>query len=141
MVCEFGMSDNLGHLTFGRKNHQVFLGRDITEERNYSDQTAELIDKEVRSIVDSAYKHASELLKDNKDRLIKLADLLLEKEVLTVQEAREVVGLPALIKEDIVMDEKVKQKSPLPKDPVEKSDKQARKDNTDAKKPSDSPQA
>jgi cell division protease FtsH len=93
MVCEFGMSDKLGHLTFGKKNHQIFLGRDITEERNYSDETAELIDKEVRNIVDSAYEHARGLLEKNKDKLIRLADELLVKEVLSAQEARQVTGI------------------------------------------------
>jgi len=106
MVCEFGMSENLGHLTFGRKNHQVFLGRDITEERNYSDQTAQLIDKEVRSIVDSAYNHARDLLKDNKERLINLADVLLEKEVLSAQEARKAAGMPEPVIDSAGLDKK-----------------------------------
>ena len=98
MVCEFGMSKNLGHLTFGRKHHQVFLGRDLTEDRNYSDDTALLIDKEVKSIVDDAYKHAKDLLTDNKGNLIKLADALLEKEVLDARQARVIVGLPEPIR-------------------------------------------
>ena len=142
MVCEFGMSDNLGHLTFGRKNHQVFLGRDITEERNYSDQTAQLIDKEVRSIIDSAYDHARNLLTENKERLIKLADLLLEKEVLSVKEARAVAGLPEPEKKNAILKKDIKHKSPLPGNlPNDKAGKQARKDNPDAKKDTDSPQA
>ena len=94
MVCEFGMSKNLGNLTFGKKHHQVFLGRDLGEERNYSDETAELIDKELRTIVDDSYKRAKELLTENKKGLVKLADTLLEKEVLTGKQAREVAGLP-----------------------------------------------
>ena len=93
MVCEYGMSPQLGHLTFGRKHRQVFLGRDIGEEKNYSDQTAQMIDKELRHIVDEAYGRATELLTKNKDKLIKLAEALLEKEVLDVKQAREVVGL------------------------------------------------
>ncbi|MFH1868222.1 MAG: ATP-dependent zinc metalloprotease FtsH [Candidatus Omnitrophota bacterium] len=94
MVCEFGMSKNLGHLTFGRKHRQIFLGRDIGEERNYSDETAQLIDNEIRSIVDNAYKRAKDMLVKNQDKLIKLADALLEKEVLDAKQAREIVGLP-----------------------------------------------
>ena len=141
MVCEFGMSENLGHLTFGRKNHQVFLGRDITEERNYSDQTAELIDKEVRSIVDSAYNHARDLLKDNKEKLINLADVLLEKEVLSVKEAREAAGLHEPVVEETGPDKTTKPKSALPEDKTAKKDgKQARKDIKDAKKDPDSSQ-
>jgi len=100
MVCEFGMSDSLGHLTYGRKNHQVFLGRDIAEEKNYSDQTAELIDNEVRNIIDTVYTNSKDLLKKNKSKLIKLADTLLEKEVLTAKQAREIVGIPEPKKEE-----------------------------------------
>ena len=141
MVCEFGMSENLGHLTFGRKNHQVFLGRDITEERNYSDQTAQLIDKEVRSIVDSAYNHARDLLKENKERLIKLADVLLEKEVLSAQEARKAAGMPEPVIDSAGLDKKTKPKSAAPDNVDAKKDgKQARKDTKDAKKDPDSSQ-
>lgn len=142
MVCEFGMSNNLGHLTFGRKNHQVFLGRDITEERNYSDKTAQLIDTEVRSIVDSAYAHARNLLDKNKDKLIKLANLLLEKEVLSVKEAREVVGLPEPKKEEAVVKSKVKQKGPLPDNRSgNEAAKKAREGIRDGEKGTESPQA
>jgi len=102
MVCEFGMSDELGHLTYGRKHHQVFLGRDIGEEQNYSDQTAQTIDAEIRNIVDTAYKNSKELLAKNKSKLIKLADALLDKEVLSAKEAREIVGMPEPKKEEDV---------------------------------------
>jgi cell division protease FtsH len=93
MVCEFGMSKGLGHLTYGKKHQQIFLGRDIGEERNYSDETAQLIDKEVSNIIDESYKRAKELLSKNQDKLVKLADKLLEKEVLDAKQAREAVGL------------------------------------------------
>jgi len=88
------MSDKLGHLTFGKKHHQVFLGRDIAEERNYSEDTALKIDNEVSEIVDTAYKRAEDLLKKKKSSLTKLSEKLIEKEVLTASEAREVAGLP-----------------------------------------------
>jgi len=93
MVCEFGMSENLGNLTFGRRHHQIFLGRDITEERNYSEQTAREIDKEVRSIVDNCYKRAKDSLSEHKEKLIKLAEALIIKEVLDVKEIIEITGL------------------------------------------------
>jgi len=93
MVCEFGMSDKLGHLTFGRRHHQVFLGRDITEERNYSEQTAQEIDKEVRNIVDMCYSMAKTTLTDNKEKLIKLAEKLIEREVLDVKEVMTIIGI------------------------------------------------
>jgi cell division protease FtsH len=92
MVCEFGMSDELGHLTFGKRHHQVFLGRDIAEERNYSEQTAQEIDKEVRRIVDECYARAKATLLKNKENLDKLAAGLIEKEVLDVKEVIDIVG-------------------------------------------------
>ncbi|MFC1807063.1 ATP-dependent zinc metalloprotease FtsH [Candidatus Omnitrophota bacterium] len=96
MVCEYGMSKTLGHLTFGRKHHQVFLGRDLSEERNYSNETAQLIDSEIRGIIDNAYAQATDLLKKNKNKLIKLAETLLEKEVLDAKQVRELIDLPEI---------------------------------------------
>jgi cell division protease FtsH len=82
MVCELGMSDNLGPLTFGKKEEMVFLGREIATHKDYSEQTAVLIDQEVRGIIEKAYARAKQLLKDNKDKLDLLATTLLEREVL-----------------------------------------------------------
>ena len=92
MVMRFGMSDKLGNLTFGRREEQVFLGRDIIEEQNYSDQTALLIDQEVRGIVDRCYQRAKEELVKHKDGLKLLAEKLLEKEVMDVNEIRVLLG-------------------------------------------------
>ena len=92
MVCEFGMSEKLGNLTLGRKDSQVFLGRDIVKERNYSEETARKIDAEVRKIIDECYERAADLLKENKDKLEKLARALLEKEVLTSEEVKQIIG-------------------------------------------------
>jgi len=97
MVCEFGMSEKLGNLTLGRRHGQVFLGRDFYEEdRNYSDETAQQIDSEVKRIIDMCYKRAKELLTDNKGKLENLADMLLEKEVLDFEEAKKVAGITAV---------------------------------------------
>jgi cell division protease FtsH len=82
MVCELGMSDNLGPLTFGKKEEMVFLGREIASHKDYSEQTAVLIDQEVRSIIERAYNRALELLKQNPEKLHLLASTLLEREVL-----------------------------------------------------------
>ncbi|MBN1871930.1 MAG: ATP-dependent zinc metalloprotease FtsH, partial [Candidatus Omnitrophica bacterium] len=82
MVTRYGMSDKLGHLTFGKPYEQVFLGRDITEERDYSEDTAKIIDHEVKKIVDGCYEKALEALTENKQRLDLLANTLLEKEVM-----------------------------------------------------------
>ncbi len=92
MVCEFGMSEKLGNLTLGRKDSQVFLGRDIIKEKNYSEETARKIDEEVRKIIDECYERAADLLKENKDKLEKLARALLEKEVLTSEEVKQIIG-------------------------------------------------
>lgn len=93
MICELGMSDRLGNLTFGRKEQQVFLGRDLFEEKNYSEQTAIMIDEEMRRIVDTCYKRARDLISANKDRLGNLSKALLEKEVLEAEEIKTITGL------------------------------------------------
>ena len=92
MVTRFGMSEKLGHLTFGHKEEQIFLGRDIMEERNYSDQTALLIDQEIRKIVDECYERAKQELLKHQDRLKVLAERLLEKEIMEVEEIKKLLG-------------------------------------------------
>ena len=82
MVCEWGMSDKLGPLTFGRKEEEVFLGKEISTRQNYSEDTAEQIDEEVRRIVTESYVKAKEILSKNNDTLNKIASSLLERETL-----------------------------------------------------------
>jgi cell division protease FtsH len=82
MVCDYGMSENLGPLNFGKKEEQIFLGREIAQHRDYSELTAQKIDEEVRNIVTGAYEKASQLIKDNLDTLHHMAEALLEKETL-----------------------------------------------------------
>ncbi|MFH1460024.1 MAG: ATP-dependent zinc metalloprotease FtsH [Candidatus Omnitrophota bacterium] len=94
MVCEFGMSEKLGHLTFGHRQQQIFLGRDILDEKNYSEQTAILIDQEVKKIIDNCYEQAKKLLMDNIDKLKKLAENLLEHEVMDSAQVRKLLGFP-----------------------------------------------
>jgi cell division protease FtsH len=86
MVTEYGMSAKLGPLALGRKHEQVFLGRDIMEERNYSEEVASQIDAEVRAIVDACYANAYHLLETNIDKLHRLAEALLEKETVEADE-------------------------------------------------------
>jgi len=93
MVTQFGMSEKLGHLTLGRREGLVFLGRDIFEEKNYSEETARLIDEEVKKIIDTAYTKAKNLLLENKDKLTLLANTLLEKEVLDGEEVKKLLGI------------------------------------------------
>ena len=93
MVMEFGMSENLGHMTLGRREGMIFLGRDMFEEKNYSDETARKIDEEIRKIVDDTYLRAKSLLQENYDRLKLLATTLLEKETMDDEEVKKLLGL------------------------------------------------
>ncbi|MDH4292273.1 MAG: ATP-dependent zinc metalloprotease FtsH [Dehalococcoidia bacterium] len=82
MVCEWGMSDNLGPLSFGKKEEQIFLGREFAQHRDYSEDTARSIDNEIRAIVIQGHERAKEIIQTNMAILHKLANTLLEKEVL-----------------------------------------------------------
>jgi cell division protease FtsH len=94
MVCEYGMSE-LGPLTFGKKEEQIFLGREIAQHRDYSEETSIRIDSEVRKIVTEQYERATKIIQENRDTLVRLADALLEHESLDgVQIRRIVAGLP-----------------------------------------------
>ena len=93
MVCEFGMSDKIGNVTLGIKRGPIFLGRDLMEEKNYSDDTAKLIDEEIHKIVDDCYARAKITLNNNNEKLKKLTAALLEKEVLDSDEVRKLLDL------------------------------------------------
>lgn len=94
MVCEFGMS-NLGPLTFGKKEEQIFLGREIAQHQDYSEDTAVRIDQEVKRIVMEQYERARQIILDNRDAMERLAQELLSRETLdSVQIRRVVAGLP-----------------------------------------------
>jgi len=90
MVTEYGMSENIGPVTFGGKYEEIFLGRDWGTYRNYSEDVASLIDKETKHIVQQAYERAEKLLKENINKLHKVAEALLEKEKLDTEEFEEV---------------------------------------------------
>jgi cell division protease FtsH len=85
MVTEFGMSDKLGPLSFGKRDELVFLGREIGEQRNYSDEVARTIDEEVRAIIDKAYERASEVLTTHRDKLVMLAEKLVAEETVDAE--------------------------------------------------------
>jgi cell division protease FtsH len=82
MVCEWGMSDKIGPLACGQKEDQIFLGREFARHRDYSEETARLIDDEIREIVTQSYERAKGILNGNMATLHRLANTLLEKEVL-----------------------------------------------------------
>ncbi len=91
MVCEWGMSEKLGPVTFGKKDQEIFLGREIAQHRDYSEEVAREIDDEVRTIVTNAQKKAEKLLKDNIDKLHALAQALLDHEILDGEQVNQVL--------------------------------------------------
>jgi len=94
MVCEYGMSE-MGPLTFGKKEEQIFLGREIAQHRDFSEDTAIKIDQEVKKIVTAQYERAKGIIDENRDTMIRLAECLLERESLDGVEIRRIVaGLP-----------------------------------------------
>jgi cell division protease FtsH len=95
MVCDYGMSDELGPLTFGKSEEQIFLGREIAQHRDYSELTAQKIDAEVRRIVTDAYKTTQKSIEDHIDTLHKMANALLEKETLTGEDIDKIMGKEA----------------------------------------------
>ena len=107
MVTEFGMSDKLGPLSFGKRDELVFLGREIGEQRNYSDEIAKQIDEEVRAIIDRAYDRATEVLTTHRDRLVALAEKLVAEETVDSEEFEKLFsdlppkttdrGIPAVV--------------------------------------------
>jgi len=82
MVCEYGMSKEMGTVTFGKNSREVFLGKDLLKEKNYSEETAREIDAEVRKIIAESYERVRLLLRKNESKLVKLASALLEKEII-----------------------------------------------------------
>ena len=90
MITEYGMSDVFGPITFGTDHDEVFIGRDLARSRNYSEEVAALIDKEIRGVIDKGYNHAEQLLKDNINKLHAVAQALLEREKLDEAEFEEI---------------------------------------------------
>ncbi|GAB4238159.1 MAG: ATP-dependent zinc metalloprotease FtsH [Acidobacteriota bacterium] len=111
MVCEWGMSEVLGPLTFGKREEQIFLGKEIARQQDYSESTAIKIDEEVKRIVLQAYDRARRLLQENRDKLILLAEALLEYETLSSEEI-----------DRLMKGEKIREETPAaPEEPVEEA--------------------
>src|SRR5439155_869339 len=96
MVCEWGMSDAMGPLTFGKKEEQIFLGREIAQHQDYSEDTALKIDHEVKRFVTDNYHRAHQLLTDSRDTLVKIAEALLAREVLDAEQVKRLAAGLAL---------------------------------------------
>jgi len=99
MVCEWGMSSVMGPLSYGGKEEQIFLGREFATHKDYSEETAKRIDGEISTIVNGCYDHAKKILLENMETLNRLANELLEKEVLNTAELDAIIGIPAEEKE------------------------------------------
>jgi len=92
MVMEYGMSESLGQRTFGHREELIFLGREIAEQRDYSEEVATQIDREIKNIIDRAYQRAKEVLQTHRDKLDAIAHLLVEKETLEAPELEAIVN-------------------------------------------------
>jgi cell division protease FtsH len=93
MVMQFGMSDNLGLRTFGQQSGNIFLGREMTYGREYSEDAAREIDEEVNRFLDINYQRAKELIEENKDKLVELAQMLMRVETLDREEFESLMNL------------------------------------------------
>jgi cell division protease FtsH len=92
MVCEWGMSDRLGPLTFGKKEEQIFLGREIAQHKDYSESTAVLIDEELKRLANEAYQRAETIIGEKREALVRIAEALLEYEVLDGEEVKQLLN-------------------------------------------------
>jgi cell division protease FtsH len=98
MVCDYGMSEVIGPIAYEHEDEPVFLGRDITHRRRHSEEFASTIDKEVRDIISNAYQKAEVIVKDNLDKLQRIARALLERETLEGDEVRQLINWDSLIR-------------------------------------------
>lgn len=121
MICEYGMSENIGPVTFGHRQDQVFLGRDIARDKDYSEEVAAEIDKEVRTFMEDAYAATEKLLSENIDKLHVIAKALMEKETLEEEEINQLVKYGhilsaeekrALVAQSVVAEESIAEAAP-----------------------------
>jgi len=94
MVCEWGMADEMGPVTYGQEEEPIFLGKEIARHKDYSEETAQKIDRAIKRILDEGQKQANEILGSHKDELQKLSDALLVRETLVDDEVRSLLGFP-----------------------------------------------
>ena len=105
MIMEYGMSDAIGPIAYGEENHQVFLGRDLNRERNYSEEIAGEIDREVRRYIEEAYEACRTIIVENRDKLDLIAKELLERETLSAAELEELMTKGAISEKDTQSDD------------------------------------
>jgi cell division protease FtsH len=104
MVCEWGMSEKMGPLSYGKKDEQIFLGREFATHKDYSEETAKSIDQEITHIVTSCYKNSKRLLEENINTLHHIAEALLEKEVLNTEELDQIIEKDKIPKRELYLD-------------------------------------
>jgi cell division protease FtsH len=119
MVCEYGMSE-MGPLTFGKKEEQIFLGREIAQHRDFSEETAIKIDEQVKKIVTAQYERAKKIIEENRDTMVRLAECLLERESLDGVQIRRIVAGLTLDDEQPVTDAGSDEERPQLKEPSAK---------------------
>ena len=93
MVTQWGMSNILGPITYGQKDEPIFLGKEIATHKDYSEKTAQMIDEEMKKIMDTQYNRAKQILLDHKDQLIKFSDTLFDKETMDAAEIYSLLGI------------------------------------------------
>jgi cell division protease FtsH len=94
MVCEWGMAEELGPVTYGQEEEPIFLGKEIARHKDYSEDTAQRIDKAIKRILDFARSSAEKILGEHKGQLEKLGEALINRETLLDDEVRSILGLP-----------------------------------------------
>ena len=114
MIMEYGMSDAIGPIAYGEENHQVFLGRDLNRERNYSEEIAGEIDREVRRYIEEAYEACRTIIVENRDKLDLIAKELLERETLSAAELEELMTKGAISEKDKQSDDTDDTGNPAP---------------------------
>lgn len=131
MVTQLGMSDRLGPVTLGKKHHEVFLGRDIMEDRNYSEEIAYAIDQEVRRILDECFERVRAILTESLEKVEEITAVLLEKEVLEGTEFNLLLGMP---------DQQSELEAPLPVNPGEEAAEDIEEEDDEYEEEPDVPQ-
>ena len=114
MIMQYGMSETIGPIAYGEENHQVFLGRDFNRDRNYSEEVAGEIDREVRRYIEEAYEACRVLITENREKLDRIAEALLERETLNAAELEELMTKGSISGKDTKSDEPDDTGKPLP---------------------------
>ena len=122
MICEYGMSEKLGAVTFGHRQDQVFLGRDIGRDKDYSEEVAAQIDSEIRQFIDEAYQGTVKLLQDNIDKLHLIAEALIERETLEGYEVQQLMENGKILPKQEKPEEPPKEE-PVPVEPMAEDEK------------------